>query len=164
MNKKAYYLSFLVAPLLCFLLALITKFEINDGVVDFSDIAVFVVSIICGPFVGLTCGVGVALSDIVTANYSVALYSGIVASAIGFLTGFLYNKVFSSKSIIARKLLSLLCGAGIGIVLWVASSFLLCTSLSNALMMIMFRTLLCVVGGLISYFILPKEPPQLFNE
>ena len=164
MNKKAYYISFLVAPLLCFLLALITKFDIQDGVVDFSDIAVFVVSIICGPFVGLTCGVGVALSDIVTANYSVALYSGIIASAIGFLTGFLYSKVFKGKTITKRKILSLLCGAGIGIILYLASSFLLCTSIDNALIMFMFRALLCIASGLLSYFILPKEPPQLFNE
>lgn len=164
MNKKSYYISFLVAPLLCFLLALITKFDIQDGVVDFSDIAVFVASIICGPFVGLTCGVGVALSDIVTANYSVALYSGIIASAMGFLTGFLFDKVFAKKTITKRKILSLLCGAGIGIALWIASSFLLCTSIDNALMMIMFRALLCIASGLIAYFILPKEPPKLFNE
>ena len=157
MNRKFYYISFGIAPVLSFILALVTKFSITGGCVDVSDIAVFVVSVIFGPIVGLTCGVGVALSDIVTGNYLIAPFSGVIASLVAFLCGYLYKYGFAFMQARGRKILSILCGVGLSAVLWFASSFLICSDLSIALVMFMIRALLSLCSGLISYFILPKD-------
>ena len=161
MNKKIYYATFGIAPLVCFLLALVTKFSITGGCVDVSDIAVFVVSVICGPLVALTCGVGVALSDIVTGNYLIAPFSGVIASLVGFLCAYLFKHAFSFMQMKNRKFLSILCGVGLSVVLWFASSFLISSNISVALVSFMFRSLISLSSGLIACFILPKDPTFL---
>jgi uncharacterized membrane protein len=158
MNKKIYYATFGIAPALCFLLALVTKFPITGGCVDVSDIAVFVVSVICGPLVALTCGVGVALSDIVTGHYLIAPFSGVIASLVGFLSGYLFKNAFAFMQMKNRKFLSILCGVGLAVILWFASSFLINSTLSVALVTFMFRALISLSSGLIACFILPKDP------
>lgn len=162
MNKKLYYASFFIAPVLCFLLALITKFDLEGNSIDCAEIMIFVISIICGPVVSLTCGIGVALSDIIMQNYSLAICSGLVASMVGFLCGFLYKKAFFSMQSNHKKILSILCGVALSLAIWFAISFLLCKNTNDALVLFMFRALISLISGLLACFILPKQVKTLY--
>lgn len=163
MNKKFYYASFGIAPILCFLMALVTKFPLDYGCVDISDIAVFVVSAIFGPLVGLTCGVGVAISDIVSQQYAVAPFSGVIASLVGLLCGYLYRYAFSSMHNRTRKILALLCSAGASMLLWFVASLLICKDINATFLMFMFRALISLASGLLAMFILPKNPIEFVD-
>jgi uncharacterized membrane protein len=158
MKKKIYIAMFFVAPIVCFLLAWTTKMPIYGGCIDVIDIAVFVVSIICGPWVGLTCGIGVAISDIVCGGYYIAIFSGIISSVVGFVCGYFYKHTFASFSVRACKILAILCAYGLSTVLWVGASFLLIKDAHSALMLFLLKGLIGLGEALLAYFILPKIP------
>ncbi|MBE5732846.1 MAG: hypothetical protein E7353_07440 [Clostridiales bacterium] len=163
MKKKIYIAMFFVAPIVCFLLAWVTKMPIYGGCIDASDIAVFVVSIICGPWVGLTCGVGVALSDIVCGGYTIAIFSGIISSVVGVACGYLYKHTFVSFSVRACKILAILCAYGVSTVLWAGASFLVIKDAYSALMLVLLKALIGLCCALLAYFILPKVP-HIFDD
>lgn len=163
MKKKIYIATFFIAPVLCFLLGWATKMPMYGGCIDVCDIAVFAVSIVCGPWVGITCGVGVALSDIVCGAYSSALFSGIISALVGWLCGFTYKYTFASFSVRACKIFALLCGFGLSAVLWLGAGFIMLQNVEKALMLFLMKTVISLVCGLIAYFVLPKIP-HIFDE
>lgn len=163
MKKKIYIATFFIAPVLSFLLAWVTKMPVYGGCIDVSDIAVFVVAIICGPWVGITCGVGVALSDIVCGSYSLAIFSGVISAIVGWLCGFTYKHTFASFSVRACKIFSLLCGFGLSVVLWLGASFIIVKEPSSALMLFLLKSVITLCSGVLAYFILPKIP-HIFDD
>ncbi len=163
MKKKIYIATFFIAPILCFLLGWATKMPIYGGCIDVSDIAVFVVSIICGPWVGITCGVGVALSDVASGVYSTALYSGVISALVGWLCGFTYKYTFASFSVRACKIFSILCGFGLSVVLWLGASFIMIKNPNDAILLFLIKAVISLVSGIIAYFILPKIP-HIFDD
>ncbi len=163
MKKKIYIATFFIAPILSFLLAWVTKMPIYGGCIDVSDIAVFVVAVICGPWVGLTCGVGVAVSDLVCGGYNVALFSGIISSVAGFVCGYTYKHTFASFSVRACKILALLCGCGAYVILWAGASFIIVSKPYFALMLFLLKAFISLCCALLAYFILPKVP-HIFDD
>jgi uncharacterized membrane protein len=159
--KKIYIATFFIAPILSFLIAWLSKMPIYGGCIDASDIAVFVVSIICGPWVALTCAVGVALSDIVCGAYTVAIFSGVISALSGWLCGYTYKHTFASFSVRKCKILAMLCGFGLSVILWLGASFII--SPTSALMLFLLKIAICLICGLLAYFILPKYP-HIFDE
>ncbi len=158
MKKKIYIATFFIAPVLCFLLGWVTKMPIYGGCVDVSDIAVFVVSIICGPWVGITCGVGVAISDIVCGAYTNAIFSGVISAIVGWFCGYCYKHTFASFSVRKCKILALLCALGLSIVLWLGASFILIKDPYTALMLFLLKAVISLGCAVLAYFVLPKIP------
>lgn len=157
MKKVIYIASFFLAPALTFLLGLATKMQIYGGCVDACDIAVFVVSIVFGKWVGLSCCVGVALSDIACSAYVNAIFSGVISALVGWLCGYVYKHTFASFSVRARKILSLLCAFCLYSILWFGATFILVSDFSVGIMLFLLKIAISLICGLLAYFVLPKN-------